>query len=78
MEVGGMCVHIWKVEAMRRKKQEGKDNRSLLITGQDRAVFQKGNWLHPKPLTADLDFRKQKVYEDESFYPSSTQYTFCV
>lgn len=49
-----------------------------LLPVNNRTVFQKGNWLHPRPLTAHLDFRKQKKCEDESFYPSNSQYSFCV
>lgn len=41
---------------------------------QDRTgpCFRQVNQLHPRPLSADLDFRKQRVHAAASLHPSNT------
>lgn len=67
-----MPVHLWEVEALARKKQEGKASQPFSVINKTK----KSKWLHPMPLSASLGFGNQKVHQDELPHFRNTQYTF--
>lgn len=62
-------MYIQKVQALGRKSRSEKT--VVHCYNKTAQRFKIVNWPHPRPLTADLDFRKLKVHMDESLYSSN-------